>query len=116
MRGKNYVVSGGNGPMTDTMLDELETRPEVKPTSHQLLQETAPLVFIHSAPRASSTWFWSKFRELRSTQCYYEPFTFGHEWLTPEKANMAWRRFVGFPPCAHQPSHGDVQVKGVVLG
>ena len=74
--------------MADAMLDELEARPEAQAlASQQLLQGTAPLVFIHSAPRASSTWFWSKFRELPSTQCYYEPFNFSDmQWITPEKA------------------------------
>jgi len=45
----------------------------------------APPVFIHAAPRTSSTWFWLKFRELTATLCYYEPFTFSLNWLTPER-------------------------------
>lgn len=48
---------------------------------------TSPLVFIHSAHRASSTWFWSKFRELPSTYCFYEPFNFTLQWITTEKAS-----------------------------
>ena len=35
-------------------------------------------VFLHSAPRTSSTWFWSRFRALPETLCYWEPF---NEWL-----------------------------------
>jgi hypothetical protein len=69
------------------MLNEIEARPKAKPVAHELLQETAPLVFIHSAHRTSSTWFWSKFREIPSTQCYYEPFNFTLQWITSEKAS-----------------------------
>jgi hypothetical protein len=31
-------------------------------------------IFIHSSWRTSSTWIWLKFRQLRETMCYYEPF------------------------------------------
>src|SRR5262245_24895950 len=73
--------------MTDTMLDEVDAKPESCRVSQQFLTELAPLVFIHSAHRASSTWFWSKFRDLSSTQCYYEPFNFSLQWITSEKAS-----------------------------
>ena len=43
-------------------------------------------VFIHSAPRTSSTWFWSRFRALPSTLCYYEPLNDKLAWLTAERA------------------------------
>jgi GR25 family glycosyltransferase involved in LPS biosynthesis/glycosyltransferase involved in cell wall biosynthesis len=46
----------------------------------------APPVFIHAAPRTSSTWFWLKFRELPSALCYYEPFNYALNWMTPERA------------------------------
>jgi hypothetical protein len=42
-------------------------------------------VFIHSSPRTSSTWFWLKFREVPSTLCYYEPFSYDIESLTAER-------------------------------
>jgi hypothetical protein len=47
---------------------------------------TAPLIFIHSAPRTSSTWFWAKLRDLPSTCCYYEPFNEELEWLSRDRA------------------------------
>ena len=49
-------------------------------------ERTATLVFIHAAPRTSSTWFLEKFRECSSTLCYYEPFNHILNWLTPEVA------------------------------
>src|SRR5215813_1015713 len=44
-------------------------------------------VFIHAAPRTSSTWFWSRFRANPATCCYYEPFNEGLVYLTPSEAN-----------------------------
>lgn len=46
----------------------------------------APLVFIHAAPRTSSTWFWTKFRALPSVIGYYEPFNASLNWLTEDRA------------------------------
>lgn len=36
-------------------------------------ESKAPL-FIHANWRASSTWFWGRFRQLPMTMCYFEPF------------------------------------------
>ena len=49
-------------------------------------QPTIMPVFIHAAPRTSSTWFWLKFRELPSTLCFYEPFNHSLNWMTRERA------------------------------
>lgn len=68
-------------------MNVVDTRPKPMPASPQIMQRTAPLVFIHAAPRTSSTWFWSKFRALPSTLCYYEPFNDKLVWLTPDRAN-----------------------------
>ena len=54
------------------------------PTPKIVRNERSP-IFIHAAPRTSSSWFWLKFRELSSTLCYYEPFTYTLNWLTPER-------------------------------
>jgi glycosyltransferase involved in cell wall biosynthesis/SAM-dependent methyltransferase len=62
----------------------VQTRP-LGPGS-QIVQQAGPIVFIHAAPRTSSTWFWSKFRALPSTLCYYEPFNDKLIWLTPDRA------------------------------
>ena len=35
---------------------------------------TGQPIFIHSSWRTSSTWFWSKFRQLPTTLAFYEPF------------------------------------------
>jgi len=48
--------------------------------------DLASLIFIHSAPRTSSTWFWDKFRGLPSTLCYYEPFNEVAAWISPAEA------------------------------
>ena len=61
------------------------TAMDTKPT-HHIMQRTAPLVFIHAAPRTCSTWFWSKFRELPLALCFYEPFNEGNSWLTHARA------------------------------
>ena len=42
-----------------------------------------PPIFIHSSWRSSSTWFWSKFRELPGTTAYFEPFSELNTTLTP---------------------------------
>jgi FkbM family methyltransferase len=52
----------------------------------QVVRRDAALVFIHAAPRTSSTWFWSKFREHSSTLCFYEPFNSDLGWITRETA------------------------------
>lgn len=49
---------------------------------------TAPLVFIHAAPRTSSTWFWTKFRALPSVIGYYEPFNASLNWLTEDRVQI----------------------------
>ncbi|HEY1795590.1 MAG TPA: glycosyltransferase [Stellaceae bacterium] len=58
----------------------------------------APPVFIHSSWRSSSTWFWSKFRELPETTAYFEPFCELNAFLTP--ANV-----VPFGPDAWESRH-----------
>ena len=65
---------------------DLDVKPK-RAASPQIKQRTAPPVFIHAAPRTSSTWFWSKFRAVPSTLCYYEPFNDKLVWLTPDRAN-----------------------------
>jgi GR25 family glycosyltransferase involved in LPS biosynthesis len=73
------------------------------PAIPSIAPQTATPVFIHSSPRASSTWFWLKFRQLPSTLCYYEPFTYTIESLTTEGVlamkNDAWglRQFLRHP-------------------
>ena len=52
----------------------------------EITPRPSPFVFIHSAPRTSSTWFWTKFRALPSTLCFYEPFNYALTWLTPDSA------------------------------
>jgi glycosyltransferase involved in cell wall biosynthesis len=64
-------------------------RPETLSASLEIkdrMAKLAPPVFIHAAPRTSSTWFWLKFRELPSALCYYEPFNYALNWMTPERA------------------------------
>ena len=55
------------------------------PSSTQI---TPPIIFIHSAPRTSSTWFWNKFRGSPSTLCYYEPFNEEVAWITRAEASV----------------------------
>ena len=65
---------------------DIKARPEtaaVNPEINERMGAIAPPVFIHAAPRTSSTWFWLKFRELPSTLCYYEPFNYALNWMTP---------------------------------
>ncbi len=57
------------------------------PAAPSITPQTAAPVFIHSSPRTSSTWFWLKFRELPSTLCYYEPFSYTIGTLWPEHAS-----------------------------
>jgi hypothetical protein len=40
--------------------------------------------FIHAAPRTSSTWIWSRFREPAGACCFYEPFNQVLAWLSRE--------------------------------
>ena len=58
------------------------------PRPAQIMKKTAPPVFIHSAPRTSSTWFWAKFRELPSTLCFYECFNEAMAWLDRDQASV----------------------------
>jgi hypothetical protein len=68
-------------------MNDLPTKTQPLRSTSPIMQQTAPVVFIHAAPRTSSTWFWTKFRELSSTLCYYEPFTYSLNWLTPERVS-----------------------------
>ena len=43
-------------------------------SSRQYVRRAVAPIFIHSAPRTSSTWFWGRFRQLPSTLCFYEAF------------------------------------------
>ncbi len=45
-----------------------------------------PPVFIHASWRTGSTWFWSRFRAIPGTLCFYEPFNGDLARLTAEKA------------------------------
>ena len=47
-----------------------------------------PLIFVHSAPRTSSTWFWDKSRRRPSALCYYEPFNEVAAWISPAEASV----------------------------
>jgi len=49
----------------------------------ELIEAAAP-VFLHSAFRSGSTWFWNCFREARGTCAYYEPFHESKMSLTAE--------------------------------
>ncbi len=49
-----------------------------------MTQTAAPAIFLHSAFRSASTWFWSRFRALPGTLAYYEPFHEMKGSLTPE--------------------------------
>ncbi|MGC2331677.1 MAG: glycosyltransferase family 25 protein, partial [Candidatus Acidiferrales bacterium] len=76
------------------------------PITPSIAPQTGVPVFIHSSPRTSSTWFWLKFRELPSTLCYYEPFSYtmgmlwpehaltlgGHSWDSRHPPGDPWRR------------------------
>jgi len=48
------------------------------------MPQTSKPIFIHSAPRTSSTWFWARFRALPDALCFYEPFNEGQTWLTQD--------------------------------
>ena len=67
-------------------MNDLDVRAEPMAQPHQIKKQMAPLVFIHAAPRTSSTWFWTKFRELPSAVCLYEPFSFALNGLTQARA------------------------------
>jgi glycosyltransferase involved in cell wall biosynthesis len=80
------------GKMPQEMLDRVKKNVEfaaqnlTKPTALDTRQQSIKPVFIHAAPRTSSTWFWLKFRELPSTLCFYEPFNHSLNWMTPDRA------------------------------
>jgi glycosyltransferase involved in cell wall biosynthesis len=80
------------GKMPTQMHDRVKKNAEFaaqklsKPTAPNIARQTVQRVFIHAAPRTSSTWFWLKFRELPSTLCYYEPFNYALNWMTPARA------------------------------
>lgn len=57
-------------------------------SSTAIVTRAEPLIFIHSAPRTSSTWFWGKFRGFPSTRCYYEPFNEELAWLSRDRASV----------------------------
>ena len=89
------VIEEAPPPDTDTTATAGEEEPaadpaadgEPVPAAPQIIKRAAPLVFIHAAPRTSSTWFWSRFREHSSTLCYYEPFNSVLAEITPETAS-----------------------------
>jgi hypothetical protein len=60
-----------------------DTTVEIK----ERLPTLAPPVFIHAAPRTSSTWFWLKFREVDTALRYYAPFNYALNWMTPQRAD-----------------------------
>jgi glycosyltransferase involved in cell wall biosynthesis/tetratricopeptide (TPR) repeat protein len=70
--------SGEHSPTVGDKESEMETAAEVNAlrAGPQITNATPRLIFIHAAPRTSSTWFWSKFREHPATLCYFEPFDF----------------------------------------
>ena len=50
----------------------------------------APPVFLHASWRTSSTWIWSKFRQLPETLAFYEPFSmFLHHMTRQQAASFA---------------------------
>ena len=59
------------------------------------------LIFLHSSWRTSSTWFWSKFRPLAETECYYEPFSGSLSTITRDQAAASNYRDWD---SAHQPT------------
>ena len=65
-----------------TPRQELVTSPVEKPTPLAELSELLP-VFIHSSFRTSSTWIWSKIRQLAITTAYYEVFHEDLQSFTP---------------------------------
>jgi hypothetical protein len=50
-----------------------------------MLEHRPPALFLHSAFRSGSTWFWNRFRQTASACAYYEPFNEGLAGLTPDK-------------------------------
>lgn len=59
-------------------------------------------IFLHSAFRSGSTWFWNRFREAAGTHAYYEPFHEIMGQMTPdiitEHRTDVWKS--GHPPLA----------------
>jgi hypothetical protein len=58
------------------------------------LPTLAPPVFIHAAPRTSSTWLRLQFGERDPALCYYEPFNDAPNWIAPQRADSrakGWR-------------------------
>ena len=60
-----------------------------------------PPIFIHASLRTSSTWFWTQFREISGTLCFYEPFSFTLNWLTEARAARIGHQSLGFPASAY---------------
>ena len=68
-------------------MTDLDIKAKPLPAAPQIIRRAPPPVFIHAAPRTSSTWFWSKFREHPSTLCFCEPFNPALGWITPKSAS-----------------------------
>ncbi len=66
------------------------------------VKKPAPPVFIHASWRTGSTWFWSRFRAIPETLCFYEPFNADLAVLTAEKAATYGNAWVG----ANHPNVG----------
>ena len=58
---------------------------KIKSSERPAQDERTP-IFIHSSWRTSSTWFWSKFRQLPSTLAFFEPFNQFLNTITAEEA------------------------------
>ena len=56
--------------------------------SQEVAAPAARLIFLHSSWRASSTWFWTKFRPFPQTVCYYD--VFNEQLLTIVRDQAAW--------------------------
>jgi hypothetical protein len=58
------------------------------------LPTLASPVFVHAAPRTSSTWLWLQFGELDPALCYYKPLNHAPNWIAPQRADSranGWR-------------------------
>lgn len=55
-------------------------------------------MFVHSGFRTSSTWLWLKFRQVKQTRAYYEPF---HEWF----GSMSLEDASNFSPASWNSHH-----------
>jgi hypothetical protein len=66
-------------------------------------RSSTPPIFLHSAFRSGSTWFWNRFRETTGVHAYYEPFNEIRKVLTPEKIaeNRADTWNSNHPPLSH---------------